>query len=630
MDIDDKTIQVLQRVVTKVSAIIDPLCNSRPEINERSQTEWHEKILRIRSDIESDQMLLFIGPFSSGKSTFINALLGEGLLPTAARPCTSVVTELSFTKDGGHRGNIIFHDGKIEKMFWEELIKIIDGPRGAIGQVAQIHHIELVYDIMELVDWETHPLAAMESMKVKIVDCPGYGSPYITNEDVIDEYIQKASYTFWMSPADKFGGALAERKLSDIKKRTTTLIPVITMADKINQAQREQVSDDFYEHLGHLFKQKEPRFVSALKYNDIRELEKKLTPKNPKDELPKEEKEKIKQKMEKLKAEAGLEQIFADMIGSAKKRKVTESKVTSALFDLAGLLKDLQYRAEKEESFWQKEAEKSGWTPNDEYKKLNEIRDKVDAWIKAESERVADVIETAMIKALADYRMETKGKVEDGPVMGIIGGVWEEELNKRKDKWAEHLEKEYREFAEGSATFMAGNAFKPPALNSIMAGLNNSIMAVLESLRYAGAQSLLTMGLGGALIAAAPAVKGLVLVGTALSGIMGIVGIAAIGLGIFPLIPVIQDKIRHRKEEYRKETEKTLQDWMKKLDLVPVIQNMLNKENEKMYDSYMTNFGVTITPILRKHERCKEIKEDISGMRTEINDIFPNETKRQI
>ena len=40
--------------------------------------------------------VLIIGEFKRGKSTFINALLGEKILPSAAKPCTAIISEVKY------------------------------------------------------------------------------------------------------------------------------------------------------------------------------------------------------------------------------------------------------------------------------------------------------------------------------------------------------------------------------------------------------------------------------------------------------------------------------------------------------------------------------------------------------
>lgn len=314
MDINDVKMRTIQNAVVKCQDYVNELCSIREDTYAVKSQAWLEEIAKIKQDIESEQMLLFIGPYSSGKSTFINALLGENILPTSSQACTSVITELTFEADNqGSRGRIFFKDGRTEEGLFDELVKIIDGPTGAIGRVAQIHHIELVYDLEGLkkgpngYDWEQFPtLVALKNLHVKIVDCPGYGSPYTTNEELINEYISRASFTFWLSPADKLGGAAAERILSQIRKRTATLIPVITMADKVDEHQKEQVVDDFQEHIGQLFQYKEPRFISSFLYNEAMTLQKELIKGNDTDKM---QYQIIENKIRKYVMDSGMERV---------------------------------------------------------------------------------------------------------------------------------------------------------------------------------------------------------------------------------------------------------------------------------------------------------------------------------
>lgn len=52
--------------------------------------------------------VLVIGEFKRGKSTFINALLGEKILPSYARPCTAIINEVKFGED--KRALLYFRD----------------------------------------------------------------------------------------------------------------------------------------------------------------------------------------------------------------------------------------------------------------------------------------------------------------------------------------------------------------------------------------------------------------------------------------------------------------------------------------------------------------------------------------
>jgi GTP-binding protein EngB required for normal cell division len=633
MEINDTKISVLRQSVESMRNHIGALCDVRDETYTIKRAEWLESVEKIKSIIESDQILLFIGPFSSGKSTFVNALLGEALLPTARKPCTSVVTELRFVSGGRHRGKVVKFDETEEEMEYDDLIRQIDGPRGAVGAISQYHHIELNFDVTQLEDWEAHPLSQLKNMNVRIVDCPGYGSPYITNEDVIEEYIQKASFTFWMSPADKFGGAAAERRLSHIKKKTTALIPVITMSDKIDAAQREQVTDDFYDHLGHLFPKSEPRFVSAHRYDEAVKLAKELDKdsnagESNKARKTKEEKERIREQIDILKGQSGLEQIFSDMVKSGQKKILTDSVLKSALHDLYKLFSEMNTQVKKEESYWQGLLKKQGWNPGDEYQKLNEIKRELDSWIKSESEHTADNLETTMTKKLIAYIMQAKGKVDSQHAQMIIADVWEKELNQKKNDWAEHL---VRAYGDGFVNIgVSASQLTLPDLGSIIGEFTNVIKAVLESLRYAGPQTVLTGGLGAAICASTGAVGGIAIIGGALATVTAIIGPLLILVAVVPLFPTILDKIATRKEQYRKEMENKLKVWMKQLNLSPFIASILNEQNTKLYESCKLQFSSDLQLPVSNYERCGKIKEDLEEAYNKISTQFPNEFRGQL
>ena len=56
-----------------------------------------KSLKEARTKLEEEAFnLVVLGQFKRGKSTFINALLGEGILPTAITPLTSVVTILRY------------------------------------------------------------------------------------------------------------------------------------------------------------------------------------------------------------------------------------------------------------------------------------------------------------------------------------------------------------------------------------------------------------------------------------------------------------------------------------------------------------------------------------------------------
>jgi len=331
---DDKTMKALQQIAGGTQDMIHGLCDAREGMSEK-RAEWLATVEKIKRGV-TEQTILLVGSFSAGKSTLINALLGENLLPTASSPCTSVTTEINFIRGGGHRGRIVeFSGDAIEKTDYNELVKTMldDSSKGVF---LHTRHVELFFDVEQLSD-ENHFLSGLEKMGAKIVDCPGYDSPYFAIEDITEEYMRKSNCIFWVSSAKQFGNASDVRRLSLIKKKAHRIIPVITMADLVDDAQREQIKEKFFEHLAVFFPvYKEPRFVSAHKWIEAQGLRKQLN-NHPSGE----ERSKAREKLESLEMEANLQQIVKDIMWGGQLGHCADSKLKTALHDLSSLFKDI-------------------------------------------------------------------------------------------------------------------------------------------------------------------------------------------------------------------------------------------------------------------------------------------------
>jgi hypothetical protein len=153
-------------------------------------------------------------------------------------------------------------------------------------------------------------------------------------------------------------------------------------------------------------------------------------------------------------------------------------------------------------------------------------------------------------------------------------------------------------------------------------------MAIMEAFRYDGIKSMLTAGLGAGLMIGAPAVAGFAIIGAGLSTLMFLVGIGAIAVTAIALFPQIKDINERRNKQYRKQMEGELREWMKNLNVAPIIQVMLGKENDRLYESYRDAYFVDVTKVVPNLENCQKIKEKISDLRERISDLFPDESRK--
>ncbi|PIU54400.1 MAG: hypothetical protein COS90_00975 [Deltaproteobacteria bacterium CG07_land_8_20_14_0_80_60_11] len=169
--------------------------------------------------------LVVLGAFKRGKSTLINALLGESLLPTAIVPLTSVVTVLGY---GEHLNiEVLFHHGEREKISQPELVEYITekgNPRNQKG----VREVAITYPSDYLKDG------------VRVIDTPGVGSVYSHNTEVAYNYLPQVDAAIFVVTVDPPLSAAEQEFLKDIREYVHKLFVVLNKVDYVEEAQRQE------------------------------------------------------------------------------------------------------------------------------------------------------------------------------------------------------------------------------------------------------------------------------------------------------------------------------------------------------------------------------------------------------
>ena len=80
-------------------------------LNALDMTDVENTVKQLETLVLSDSFkVLVIGEFKRGKSTFINAMLGDEILPAYARPCTAIINEVKWGEDK----RVLLHYAKTE------------------------------------------------------------------------------------------------------------------------------------------------------------------------------------------------------------------------------------------------------------------------------------------------------------------------------------------------------------------------------------------------------------------------------------------------------------------------------------------------------------------------------------
>ena len=614
--IDESKIFALRDAANKLRVMCDELCDVRPELYKINRAEWNDDIENITDQIAAKQTLLFIGPFSSGKSSFINALLQEDVLPTSNRPCTSVVTELRFVDGGGNRGFAVRKDNEQteEECDFNELLKMIDGPTGAIGESAAYHHIELYYDVSET---ESSCLKSLCRAGVTIVDCPGFGSPYYSNEDVVEEYLAKASHTFWINPVDRMGGIGDYKRLQEIKKKTTKLIPIMSKSDlKESESERESVLDDFAENIGSIFRSKEPIFCSAIKYKEGV----KILKKSKKESLSDEEQEKV----DTLFLESGISNVFAALIDSIGEKEIAESKVIVAYHDLTDLVSRLSRSADRELKYWRDELRANGFE-EERNSSLEEARELVASWIERESERVGKQLDNEITETVMNYFEQCGKDFNSYYLQDQIMSVWGDKISNNSRLWSERIVGTYKEKQKLDISSDDKEFVLPATLtkSQMVNDINDMRDIVFQTIGECGPKTAIEGGIGAVAISwAATSTAAWMVPG--LAAAIGVVGGVLIGVAALAAIPVYTRHAKAKKDARLSDVEKKLKKWLESLRMGPSIHSLLSKQNEALFGKLEQAQQNVAEELLHKKNVCEKVKRSLVEMADSLKIQFAN------
>jgi len=165
--------------------------------------------------------LVILGQFKRGKTSLINSLFGEDLLPTAIVPLTSIITIIKYGKK--EKITVSFLDGKeieIKRSILSDYITESKNPKNEKG--------------VDQVTFE-YPSDYLKN-GVQIIDTPGVGSVYKHNTDVAYEFVPKADAGVFVVTADP---PISDSELQFLKSIKDYLAKIIFVQNKIDQVEEK-------------------------------------------------------------------------------------------------------------------------------------------------------------------------------------------------------------------------------------------------------------------------------------------------------------------------------------------------------------------------------------------------------
>ena len=184
-----------------------------------------EKLLSLERKLASNQLhLAVLGQMKRGKSSFINALLGDEILPTGVLPVTAVITEIKYGL--APQATIHFSTGAREQVDPGTLAGYIT-ESGNPGNRKQVASVELAY-----------PSPFLES-GIILIDTPGIGSTHAHNTRTTEGYLEKVDAGIVMLSVDPPITEVESHFIRNLKQEIPKLFFIL---NKIDIASTDEVS----------------------------------------------------------------------------------------------------------------------------------------------------------------------------------------------------------------------------------------------------------------------------------------------------------------------------------------------------------------------------------------------------
>ena len=176
--------------------------------------------------LEEDQFhLVVVGEFNHGKSSFVNALLGENVLPVGVTPTTAAIHQLKYADTP--QATIVYQSGKRESIPFDDTRKFAVGGGSSADDV----------DFLEV----GYPAGLLKE-RILLVDTPGVNDLSLQRADITYSYIPRADAVLFLLDAGQILKESERQFLNEklLKASRDKIVFVITKWDILNEDEKKE------------------------------------------------------------------------------------------------------------------------------------------------------------------------------------------------------------------------------------------------------------------------------------------------------------------------------------------------------------------------------------------------------
>lgn len=218
---------LLLQAISSAQAILGAL--------ESEQQKLAGKFDELKSRLKEGRFhLAVLGQFKRGKSTFLNALLGEEILPTSVIPLTAIPTFIFW--ESARRLRVVFSDEKapIERQPADnaELAELLKEYVTEAGNPKNQRNVSLV---------EVFLPSPILQKNVVLIDTPGIGSTFRHNTEATLNFLPQCDAALFLVSADPPVTEVEIEFLKEVKTKVARLFFLLNKVDYLDVGEQEIV-----------------------------------------------------------------------------------------------------------------------------------------------------------------------------------------------------------------------------------------------------------------------------------------------------------------------------------------------------------------------------------------------------